>query len=152
MGRVNRGTRSDGRSGPNPLTTEFKRPFVIGVTGRIACGKSSVLAQLGEKGAETIDADRVYHELIRPNMPLWHALREQFGRDIVGNDDEIDRRALGSIVFSDTNALRRLDEITHPAITEELIRRIAGTSADVIAVDAVKLVESGMDKYCDAIL
>jgi dephospho-CoA kinase len=125
------------------------RPFVIGVTGRIACGKSSVLAILREKGVETIDADQVYHELIQPPLPLWETLRTAFGDGIVGADDQIDRKALGAIVFSDSEALRRLDALTHPAVIYEIERRIAKSTAKVIAVDGVKLVESGMDLLCD---
>lgn len=126
-------------------------PFVIGVTGKIACGKSSVLARLQSKGTETIDADHVYHELIRPGLPLWHALRDEFGSEIVGADGEINRRALGQIVFTDPKAMRKLDEITHPAIGAEIERRISETMVDVIAVDAIKLVESGMDRTCDVV-
>jgi dephospho-CoA kinase len=131
--------------------SESGRPFVIGVTGRIACGKTSVLALLNEIGIETIDADQVYYELIRPNSPLWESLRLAFGDDIVGNDGQIDRRALGAIVFSDPEALHRLDQLTHPAVITEIKRRIAESSSDVIAVDGVKLVESGMDLFCDVV-
>jgi dephospho-CoA kinase len=127
------------------------RPFVIGVTGKIACGKSSVLSALGAKGAETIDADQVYHELIRPGLPLWHALRDEFEPEIVGPESEIDRRALGRIVFGDSKKLRRLDELTHPAIVTEIERRISESHSVVIAIDAVKLIESGMDRACDVV-
>jgi dephospho-CoA kinase len=127
------------------------RPFVIGVTGRIACGKTSVLEILREKGVETIDADLIYHELIRPKLPLWETLRAAFGEGIIASDDQIDRKALGAIVFSDPELLRRLDEITHPAVINDIDRRIAASTADVIAVDGVKLVESGMDLLCDVV-
>jgi dephospho-CoA kinase len=133
------------------LVSESSRPFVIGVTGRIACGKSSVLAILNEKGVETIDADQVYHELIRPNSPLWESLRLAFGDGIVGADGRIDRKALGAIVFNDPKALRRLDQLTHPAVIDEIKRQIARSSSAVIAVDGVKLVESGMDLFCDVV-
>jgi dephospho-CoA kinase len=127
------------------------RPFVIGVTGKIACGKSSVLAILREKGVETIDADQVYHALIQPSLPLWETLRSAFGEDISGEDGQIDRKALGAIVFSDPEALRLLDTLTHPAVIAEIERLIASSSAEVIAVDGVKLVESGMDRACDVV-
>lgn len=127
------------------------RPFVIGVTGAIATGKSTVLAMLAELGADTIDADRLYHELIAPGTPLNTALADRFGAGIVAPDGTIDRRALGVIVFSDPTALQDLDRITHPAVISAARDRIASSAAAVVAIDAVKLVESGMDALCDRV-
>lgn len=128
-----------------------ERPFVIGVTGNIACGKSLVLGLLHDLGAETIDADRLYHGLIAPETPLWQALRGRFGERIIAPSGEIDRRALGSIVFSDPAALADLDRITHPAVIAAVDDLIAASEADVVAVDAVKLVQSGMADRCDRV-
>jgi dephospho-CoA kinase len=128
-----------------------QRPFVLGVTGNIACGKSTVLRQLSDLGAATIDADAVYHDLIVPDTPLWHALRDRFGPGIVAPDGSIDRPALGTIVFADTDALADLDRLTHPAVNAEIRRRIALESVPVVAVDAVKLIESGFDADCDQV-
>ncbi|MCC6793066.1 MAG: dephospho-CoA kinase [Thermomicrobiales bacterium] len=128
-----------------------ERPFVIGVTGNIACGKSLVLGLLHDLGAETIDADRLYHGLIAPGTPLWRALRLRFGERIIAPSGEIDRRALGSIVFSDPAALADLDRITHPAVIAAVDDLIAASEADVVAVDAVKLVQSGMADRCDRV-
>jgi dephospho-CoA kinase len=127
------------------------RPYVIGVTGNIACGKSAVLAMLRELGAETIDADRLYHELISPGSPLWKALRDRYGDGIVADTGQIDRRALGSIVFSDPVALADLDRITHPAVIDAALHRINFSPARVVAIDAVKLVQSGMADLCDQV-
>jgi dephospho-CoA kinase len=127
------------------------RPFLIGVTGNIACGKSTVVGFLGELGAELIDADAVYHALIAPQWPLWHALQDRFGDSIVAPDGTIDRRALGGIVFADPAALADLDRITHPVVVEAIRERVAGAQRPVIAVDAVKLIESGMAALCDAV-
>ena len=124
------------------------RPFVIGVTGNIACGKSSVSRLLGEFGATVIDADRVYHELIQSGMPLQDALRSRFGDSVVGADSQIDRKALGAIVFADPAALADLDRLTHPAVVAETISRIENTSSQVVVVDAVKLYESGIAERC----
>lgn len=128
-----------------------RRPYVIGVTGNIACGKSTVLRALAELGAQTIDADRVYHELIAPRMPLNDALVARFGPAIRAADGAIDRRALGALVFADMSALADLDRLTHPAVHAELTRRIAACRAPVLAVDAVKLVEAGLHRDCDAV-
>lgn len=127
------------------------RPYVIGVTGNIACGKSLVLSILAELGAETIDADRVYHQLIEPGQPLWQTLRDHFGKIIVAPDRSIDRRVLGEIVFSDPARLAELDTLTHPAVAADIRRRIAASSARTIAIDAVKLIEGGLNADCDEV-
>ncbi len=102
-------------------------------------------------GAEPIDADTVYHGLIGPGMPLWRALRDAFGREIVTGDGEIDRMVLGARVFSDLAELARLDALTHPAVVAEIERRIAASSSKIIAIDAVKLMESGLIEACDVV-
>lgn len=130
---------SDGTS----ETTDPRRPFLLGVTGNIACGKSTVMGRLRELGAETLDADRIYHELISPGQPLWNSLKEAFGTGIVAEDGSINRRALGQIVFSDPEKLNQLDRLTHPAVRQATKARIAASQKRVVAVDAVKLIESG---------
>lgn len=127
------------------------RPVVIGVTGGIATGKSSVLRLLGERGAETIDADAVYHQLIAPGGALVEPIVARFGRDMLADDGSIDRRALAGIVFADREALADLDAITHPAVIAAVRARISDSLADVCAVDAVKLIESGMADVCDSV-
>lgn len=124
---------------------------VLGVTGGIATGKSAVLAMLAELGAETIDADKVYHDLIVPGSPLNGRLRAEFGLSIARPDGSVDRQALAGIVFNDHAAMKRLDAVTHPAIGAEITRRIGASAAPVIAVDAVKLFESGMSRRCDRV-
>lgn len=126
-------------------------PFRLGVTGGIASGKSSVMAILAELGAETIDADRVYHGLIAPGRPLRQALVERWGAGIVATDGTIDRTRLGAIVFSDPEELAALDRLTHPAIRTEIDRLYNASFADVVAIDAVKLIESGHADRCDAV-
>jgi dephospho-CoA kinase len=126
-------------------------PVVIGVTGNIACGKSAVLAILRDLGAATIDADEVYADLVRPEGMLLGALADRFGPEIVAADGTLDRRALAAIAFADPAALAALDRITHPAVVAEVARRIRQQRAPVVAIDAVKLVESGMVGLCDAL-
>src|SRR5918997_7167370 len=87
-------------------------PFVIGLTGPIASGKSTVAELLRQRGAEIIDADRVYRSLLHHGSELWRQVVERFGPAIVGSDGEIDRAALGRVVFSDPAALADLDRIT----------------------------------------
>lgn len=126
-------------------------PFLLGVTGNIACGKSTVTRMLSELGAEAIDADTVYHELIVPDAPLWQALVARFGDRILAPDRQIDRRALGAIVFADPAALADLDALTHPVVLAEIDRRVAASEAKVVVIDAVKLIESGHADGCDQV-
>jgi dephospho-CoA kinase len=121
------------------------------VTGNIACGKSLVLDTLRELGAETIDADRVAHAVMRQGEPTWQRLVARFGEEIVGPDGEIDRRRLGTIVFNDPAALQALDAIVHPATLAAVRERIEQSTAPVAAVDAIKLYEEGLDRDCDEV-
>ncbi len=127
------------------------RPFRLGITGGIASGKSTVMSTLGDLGAELIDADRVYHDLIEPGQPLNDVLVERWGGRVRLPDGRIDRRALGSIVFSDPAQLAELDRLTHPAIRRRIDDLFDDSSADVVAIDAVKLIESGHADRCDSV-
>ena len=125
--------------------------LVLGVTGSIASGKSTVVSMLKELGATHIDADLVYRELVQPGQPLLGELVASFGEGIIAEDGSLDRSALGRIVFSDPEALERLDRITHPAIIAEIDRRVDAIPSGVVVIDAVKLVESGHADHCDVI-
>ena len=126
-------------------------PTVIGVTGGIATGKSAVLAILRDLGVATIDADAVYHVMIGPCGTLVAPIVERFGEQVLGEGGAVDRRALAGIVFADQAALADLDRITHPAVVRVMRGRIATTVAPIVAVDAVKLIESGMHELCDTV-
>jgi dephospho-CoA kinase len=132
-----------------------ERPrHVIGLTGNIACGKSTVLGWLADLGAETIDADRVVHELMEPGEPVRAAIRDAFGSGVLAPDGRIDRRALGAIVFADPEQLRRLEAITHPAVRERIVARVADAGrrgVPVVVIDAIKLIEGGLAEQCDAV-
>src|SRR5215212_6637829 len=91
--------------------------YLIGLTGNIGCGKSTVLAMLRERGAHVIDADRVTHELQQPGEEVYKQIVAAFGAGMLSAPGgPIDRRKLGAIVFSDPAALRRLEQIVHPAV------------------------------------
>jgi dephospho-CoA kinase len=126
-------------------------PFVIGLTGPIASGKSTVAELLRQRGAEVIDADRVYRSLLQPGSQLWRRIVERFGSEIVGSDGEIDRAELGGVVFADPEALGDLDRITHPAVVAEVRTRIGRSRAPLIVLEAVKLVQSGLASDVDAL-
>jgi dephospho-CoA kinase len=127
------------------------RPFVIGLTGNIACGKSTVVSFLKELGAVAIDADAVYHDLIVPEAPLWHALVDRYGTSILAADGTINRRALGRLVFRNPAALEELERLTHPAVVSAIRERVGTIGRGVVVIDAVKLIESGLDVDCDQV-
>jgi dephospho-CoA kinase len=125
--------------------------YIIGLTGNITTGKSVVSEMLDRLGAEAIDADALVHELMEEGSPVWQAVAREFGEGILRRDGSINRKKLGGIVFADEAALRRLEALVHPAViarTEELIER---SQKPVIVVEAIKLIEAGMDKTCDAL-
>src|SRR5436190_19380557 len=98
----------------------YHNKTLIGLTGNIACGKSTVLRQLAKLGAHVIDADALIHDMLRKDGPAYQPVLDEFGPEILGEDGEIDRRALGMIVFSQPEKLRRLEEIEH-AIVRKLM-------------------------------
>lgn len=125
--------------------------IVLGITGNIATGKSTVVRILKEFGAHHIDSDLVYRDLVQPGEPLLEALREHFGDGIIAPDGSLDRKALGAIVFSDPAKLAELDNLTHPAVIAESDRRVEAIREGVIIIDAVKLIESGHHEVCDEV-
>jgi dephospho-CoA kinase len=131
--------------------------YLIGLTGNVATGKSQVARMLRELGAHVIDADALTHELERKGKPVHAAIVAAFGPGILRADGEIDRAQLGQMVFSDPNALRRLEAIVHPAVTAEVARQISNLKSQasdgrtVIVVEAIKLIEAGLHKQCDAL-
>ena len=125
--------------------------YLIGLTGNIATGKSTVARMLSELGATVIDADALVHDLQRPGTSTYEAIVAAFGRGILDRVGEIDRKALGSIVFADADHLRRLESILHPAVAIESQRRIATAPTRVIVYEAIKLIEAGRAGMCDAI-
>lgn len=114
--------------------------LVVGLTGGIGSGKSSVSSRLVAKGALLIDADAIVRELQEPGAAVFEAMVERFGNDIVGADGQLDRQAVASIVFSDKQALEDLNNIVHPAVGAEMAARIeAAKGTDTIVVMDIPL-------------
>lgn len=135
-----------------PTQGERAQPYLIGLTGNIACGKSAVLVALAEHGAATIDADRVVHALMEPGETVWAAVRDTFGPAVMTEDGRIDRRALGAIVFADRAQLARLEGLTHPAVRTWIVARLAAFVREgvrVAVVDAIRLYEGGWAERCN---
>ena len=131
--------------------------YLIGLTGNIACGKSTVVAVLRELGAAVCDADAVVHLVQAPDGAAYAPIVAAFGPQILLDatlGQPIDRAALGRIVFGDADQLRLLESLVHPAVREYMVawlaqQRAAGES--VVVIDAIKLIESGWPTICDAV-
>ena len=125
--------------------------FLIGLTGNIGTGKSTVGAQLKELGAFVVDADLVYRELIQPDKPAWRAVVSLFGEEILRPDRSIDRGLLGAIVFKDKQALRDLERATHPLVIARAREILQAANPRIAVYEAIKLLESGSAAYCDEV-
>ena len=129
-------------------------PAVIGLTGGIATGKTTVLATLGELGAYVLSADEASHRLTAPGGDALPAIRETFGDGFFLPDGALDRRALAEVVFSDEGVKRALEAIIHPAVQREMlagIEKAGQEGASVVVMEVPLLYETGMDALCDAV-
>jgi dephospho-CoA kinase len=119
---------------------------IIGLTGNIGCGKSTVARFLQELGAEHIDADKVGHDIYNPGTPGWQKTVKAFGRDILDSDGSINRQKLSQKVFNNPAAVARLNRILHPIIRREVEKRLEQArrrGKEVAVVEAILLVEAG---------
>jgi dephospho-CoA kinase len=127
---------------------------VIGLTGGIASGKTAASGMLSDLGAAVIDADSMGHQAFRPDTEAWRLVVEEFGREILGHDGEIDRGRLADIVFNDSKRLERLNAIMHPRIREMVEQRIdalRGEGVEVVVVEAALLIEAGWTDLVDQV-
>jgi dephospho-CoA kinase len=121
--------------------------LLIGLTGGIGSGKSTVSSLLTARGAVVVDADAITRELQSPGTPVLTAIADRFGDGVLAPDGTLDRQALADVVFVDDEALRDLNAIVHPAVGREIGRRL-GELADtdeIVVLDVPLLVESGRD-------
>lgn len=125
---------------------------IIGLTGGIASGKSTVSSFFRQKGAAVLDADQIARELSEPGGELHAEYVRHFGAEVLQNDGTLDRRRIGQIVFSDPQQKQWLDTVSHPAIRGELLRQLAQKQNEkqrLILLDIPLLFESGWDKMAD---
>lgn len=127
--------------------------YILGLTGSIASGKTTVGLMLLELGASVYeDADQTVHKLYLPGQPLVARLVEAFGPEVRAPDGGVDRQRLGALVFRDPAAMRRLEALVHPAVQAALLQSLRRIPPDGVGVlDAIKLVESGYAPLCHAI-
>jgi len=129
-------------------------PVRIGLTGPIGCGKSTVAAYLASRGAIVIDADQVARQVTAPGEPATAAIAARFGTELLGADGQLDRAALGRIVFSDPAALADLEAIVHPAVRPPILAALdaaSETAAPAVVLEAIRVVDGGYADDVDEI-
>ena len=132
--------------------------LIVGLTGGIVGGKSTVASMFRDLGAKIIDADILGHSVILPYKPAWKKIIKLFGEDILGNDLTIDREKLGKIVFADQAFLKKLNEMTHPEIIKlikkeiNMARNKTHNQEKILVIDAALIYEAKIDKIMDKII
>ncbi|RMD82961.1 MAG: dephospho-CoA kinase [Candidatus Dadabacteria bacterium] len=120
---------------------------ILGLTGGIGAGKSTVAAMLAKRGARVIDADRIAHEVYEPGSEGYQRVVDRFGTGILGSDGRVDRGKLGRLVFGDQAALKDLNAIIHPLVRKEIAQRLLAIDREepdsVVVIEAALMVETG---------
>jgi dephospho-CoA kinase len=129
---------------------------LVGLTGGVATGKSTVAKMFKQCGAAVINADLLARQVVKPGKPAWRAIVKLFGNTVLNQDRSLHRQALGSIVFHNPKKRRQLERIIHPRVAREqqrLVRRIAkGKPRAVVIYEVPLLFEAGVDKRVDKII
>lgn len=136
---------------PEPRQNILDKPYIIGLTGSIASGKSSIARRLEGLGAGIIDCDALAHGLYSRGGPCYKAVVETFGKDILDSKGEVDRKVLGPMVFSDKALLEQLNSILWPAILErakERAQQLLAQGCSVVVMDAAVLIQAGWHHHC----
>ena len=129
---------------------------VAGLTGGIATGKSTVAGMMTEAGAAVIDADRIAHQAYTPGQPAWQDIVDHFGRSVLSAAGDIDRQALGKIVFGNPEAQKALNRIVHPRVLasmqDELQQLAADRQGGIVVLDVPLLIESGWHDFLPVVI
>ncbi|MDE0683980.1 MAG: dephospho-CoA kinase [Candidatus Poribacteria bacterium] len=137
-------------------TTDRARGIIVGITGGIACGKTTVSVLLAEKGAIPINADEIGHQLLKSDSPVITELTDAFGQDILDASGDVSRKKLGAIVFKDKAARERLNSILHPLIIQrsraQARQLVVEDPTCVVLLDAPLLIEAGAYDTVDLIV
>ena len=128
--------------------------FLVGLTGGIASGKSTVAARLVVRGAELVDADEIAREVVLPGTPTWKKIVEHFGTEVLDADGFVDRPRLGAIVFADPDRRALLNELTHPPVIAAIADRLELLQPfdGVVVLDVPLLVEAGVRRRYEAVV
>ena len=132
-----------------------KEPILIGLTGGIASGKSTIIQYLRYQGYPIIDADKLGHKVLEPGSPGYSKVVEKFGAGILNKDKSVNRLILGGIVFSDPSKLQALNEISHPLIAEMVMKEFASIVSEnsnrIVFLEAALLIEANWYNMCHRI-
>lgn len=121
--------------------------YVLALTGGIATGKSTADQFFEKKNIPIVDCDKIAHDLMEPKNASWQAIKDNFGGEYLNDDQTINRKKLGQLVFSDKSALNKLNQLTHPLIFDKTIQKIESyQNEDMVILDAPVYFESGWDK------
>ena len=120
--------------------------MILGITGGTGCGKTTLLSVIKEQGGLVIDCDKLYHQLLRTDTALIDSIEARFPG--VVQDGALQRKKLGNLVFSDKKALQDLNDITHKAVYDAVLKLLS-SAPKLTAIDAIGLFESGLNKLCD---
>ena len=132
--------------------------LIVGLTGGIVSGKSTVALMFKDLGAKIVDADKLGHSVILPHRPAWKKIVKIFGKDILQNDLIIDRKKLGKIVFANQSLLKKLNEITHPEIIKIIKKEIDSaknkthSQQKILIIDAALIYEAKIDRLMDKVI
>lgn len=130
--------------------------IVVGLTGGVATGKSTVAKMFKQCGAVVIDADKLARDVVKPDKPAWRQVVKMFGKTVLNPDRTLSRQALGAIVFGSRVKLRRLERIIHPRVARQqakLTRQAARNDPKAVVIyDVPLLFEAGIDKRVDKII
>jgi len=127
------------------------KPYLIGLTGNIASGKSVVRQYLENAGALTLDADLIAQDTYLPGQPAWQPILDRFGEDLCSQDGRINRSRLGRLVFSDPQALADLEAIVHPIVWQRLDALLERAKTPLVVLEAIRLINSNFEADCDEI-
>lgn len=140
----------------NCFSGEVEVAVLVGLTGGIASGKSTACRIFRELGAHIVDADQVSRDLVEPFSPVWKEIVEEFGQEILNENNEIDRPKLAGIIFADPEERLRLERIIHPRIADEIGRRVEELEKvhpdGIIIVDAALMIEVGQHENFDRLV
>ena len=129
-----------------------KRKLIIGLTGAMGSGKSTVAAMLRKKGAAVLDADKISHGCLKKQTPTYNKIKKAFGKEILAENGEINKKKLAEVVFSDKKSLRKLCGIIHPAVIKGIEQKAKKLANKVVVIDAPLLIEAGLTSQVDTLV
>lgn len=130
----------------------MKQPYIIGVTGGIGAGKTTVTNQFLRLGIEVVDADLIARSVVAPGSPLLKDIQAEFGNSMIKSNGELDRAALRALIFSDENAKTKLNALMHPVIRDQLLAALERAKSSYVILSAPLLFENNLDTLCQRVL